>query len=118
MWYKYLFKECIWRDFRLPMSALATAVRKSFDGKFTVKIDLISVLHSTGSFEILLAFITNECEEIGLLNFYHIFLFHQFNKLHHSIAMETPDWESKSRFIKCMGGITGICHFMHDFVMS
>ena len=26
-------------DFGLPMSALATAVGKSFDGKFTVKFD-------------------------------------------------------------------------------
>ena len=29
----------VWRDFRLPMSALATVARKSFNGKFTAKID-------------------------------------------------------------------------------
>ena len=29
----------IWRDFRLPMSALATVARKSFSDKFTAKID-------------------------------------------------------------------------------
>ena len=28
-----------WRDFRLPMLALATIARKSFNGKFTAKID-------------------------------------------------------------------------------
>ena len=27
------------RDFRLPMSALTTVARKSFNGKFTAKID-------------------------------------------------------------------------------
>ena len=32
------FKEYkLWRDFRLPRSALATVVRKSFNGKFTAK---------------------------------------------------------------------------------
>ena len=29
----------VWRDFRLPMSAIATVARKSFNGKFTAKID-------------------------------------------------------------------------------
>ena len=29
----------MYRDFRLPMSAFATAVGKNFDEKFTVKID-------------------------------------------------------------------------------
>ena len=39
MWSKYLSNN-VWRDFRLPMSALATVlVRKSFNGKFTAKID-------------------------------------------------------------------------------
>ena len=33
------FKECIWRDFRLPMSALAMVAQKSFNGKFIAKID-------------------------------------------------------------------------------
>ena len=37
MWYKHFFKEC--RDFRLPISALATVAGKSFNGKFTTKID-------------------------------------------------------------------------------
>ena len=36
IWYK-LFLRNIWRDFRLPMSALATVARKSFNGKFTAK---------------------------------------------------------------------------------
>ena len=31
-------KECM-EDFRLPMSALATVARKSFNGKFTAKND-------------------------------------------------------------------------------
>ena len=29
----------VWRDVRLPMAALAMAARKSFNGKFTGKID-------------------------------------------------------------------------------
>ena len=35
------FLRNVWRDLRLPMSALATVVRKSFDGKFTAKIDFL-----------------------------------------------------------------------------
>ena len=31
----------VWRDFRLPMSALATVARKSFNGKFAAKIDFL-----------------------------------------------------------------------------
>ena len=38
MWSKYLSNN-VWRDFRLPMSALATVAEKSFNGKFTAKID-------------------------------------------------------------------------------
>ena len=38
MWSKCLSNN-VWRDFRLPMSAIATAVGKSFNGKFTSKID-------------------------------------------------------------------------------
>ena len=38
MGFKYLSNN-VWRDFRLPMSALATGAQKSFDGKFTAKID-------------------------------------------------------------------------------
>ena len=34
-----LVKVCIWRDFRLPMSALATVAGKNFNGKCTVQID-------------------------------------------------------------------------------
>ena len=34
-----IFKRNVWRDFRLPMSALATVARKRFNGKFTAKID-------------------------------------------------------------------------------
>ena len=34
----------VWRDLRLPMSALATVARKSFNGKFTAKIDF-SIRH-------------------------------------------------------------------------
>ena len=29
----------IWKDFRLPVSEFATVARKSFNGKFTAKID-------------------------------------------------------------------------------
>ena len=38
MWSKYLSNN-VWRDLRLPMSALATVAGESFDGKFTAKID-------------------------------------------------------------------------------
>ena len=38
MWSKYLSNN-VWRDFRLPMSALATVAGKNFNGKFTAKID-------------------------------------------------------------------------------
>ena len=38
MWYKHLVRN-VWKDFRLPMSALATVAQKSFSGKFTAKID-------------------------------------------------------------------------------
>ena len=38
MWSKYLSNN-VWRDFRLPMSALATVAGRSFNGKFTAKID-------------------------------------------------------------------------------
>ena len=38
MWYKH-FSRNVWRDYRLPMSALATVAGKSFNGKFTAKID-------------------------------------------------------------------------------
>ena len=45
MRYKHFLRN-VWRDFRLPMSALATVARKSFNGKFTAKIDfLIDILH-------------------------------------------------------------------------
>ena len=38
MWYKHFLRN-VWRDFRLPMSALATAAGKSFNGKFTSTFD-------------------------------------------------------------------------------
>ena len=38
MWYKHFLRN-LWRDFRLPMSALATVSGKSFNGKLTAKID-------------------------------------------------------------------------------
>ena len=38
LWFKYLSNN-VWRDFRLPMSALATVAGKSYNGKFTAKID-------------------------------------------------------------------------------
>ena len=38
MWYKH-FSRNVWRDFRLPMSALATVAGKSFNGKFAPKTD-------------------------------------------------------------------------------
>ena len=38
MWFKHLSNN-VWRDFRLSMSALATVARKSFNAKFTAKID-------------------------------------------------------------------------------
>ena len=39
MWYKLLLRN-VWRDFRLPMSAIATVAWKSLNGKFTAKIDV------------------------------------------------------------------------------
>ena len=33
------FLRNVWRDLRLPMSELATVAGKSFNGKFTAKID-------------------------------------------------------------------------------
>ena len=36
----------VWRDFRLPMSALARVARKSFNGKFTAKKHRQSHMHS------------------------------------------------------------------------
>ena len=38
MWYKYFVRN-VWRDFRISMLALTTVARKSFNGKFTAKID-------------------------------------------------------------------------------
>ena len=38
MWYKHFLRN-VWRDFRLPMSALTMVTRKTFNGKFTAKID-------------------------------------------------------------------------------
>ena len=40
MWYKH-FERNIWRDFSLPAFKLATAARKSSNGKFTAKIDFL-----------------------------------------------------------------------------
>ena len=37
-----VFLRSVWRDFRLPMSALATVARKSLNGKFTAKIDFFN----------------------------------------------------------------------------
>ena len=37
MWYKHFLRN-VWRDFRLPVSALATVAEKNFNGKFTSKI--------------------------------------------------------------------------------
>ena len=38
VWYKH-FVSNVWRDFRLPVSALAMVAWKSLKGKFTAKID-------------------------------------------------------------------------------
>ena len=38
IWYKQFVRN-VWRDFRLSMSALAMVARKTFNGKFTAKID-------------------------------------------------------------------------------
>ena len=38
VWYKHFLRN-VWRDFRLPMSALAMVAGKSFNGKLTAKID-------------------------------------------------------------------------------
>ena len=38
MWSKYVSNN-VWRDFTLPMSPLATVAGKTFNGKFTAKID-------------------------------------------------------------------------------
>ena len=40
MWSKYLSNN-VWRDFRLPMSPLATVAGKSFNSKLTAKIDFL-----------------------------------------------------------------------------
>ena len=37
----FVFKCILWRDFRVPMAALATVARKSFHGKFTAQIDFL-----------------------------------------------------------------------------
>ena len=38
IWYKH-FSKNVWRDLRLQMSALPTAVGKRIDSKFTIRID-------------------------------------------------------------------------------
>ena len=38
--FKFRLHVVQWRDFRLPVSSFATAARKSFNGKFTAKMDL------------------------------------------------------------------------------
>ena len=38
IWYKQFLRN-VWRDFQLTTTALATVARKSFNGKFTAKID-------------------------------------------------------------------------------
>ena len=38
MWHKHFLRN-VWRDFKLSMSALATVAGKSFNNKFTAKID-------------------------------------------------------------------------------
>ena len=45
----------LWRDLRLPMSALATAAGKSFNGKFTAKVNF-----SIGYFLLPLLMLTSE----------------------------------------------------------
>ena len=39
-WYRYFLRNAR-RDLRLPMSAVAKVARKSFNGKFTAKIDFL-----------------------------------------------------------------------------
>ena len=39
MWFKYLLSNNVWRDFRLSMTVLTPVVGKSFNSKFTAKID-------------------------------------------------------------------------------
>ena len=41
--YKHFLRN-VWRDFRLPMSALATVAGKSFNGKFTPKMNFRSAI--------------------------------------------------------------------------
>ena len=38
MWYKHVLRN-VWRDFRLSMLALAKVAGKSFNSKFTAKMD-------------------------------------------------------------------------------
>ena len=38
MWSKYVSNK-VWREFRLPVSEFATVAQKSFNVKFTAKID-------------------------------------------------------------------------------
>ena len=40
MWYKHFLRN-VWRDFRLPISVLATKAWKSFNGKSTAKNDFL-----------------------------------------------------------------------------
>ena len=41
-----MYQINVWRDFRLPVSAVATVTRKNFNGKFTAKNDFpMGILH-------------------------------------------------------------------------
>ena len=85
MWYKYFLRN-VWTDFRLPMSVLTTIMtvaRKSFNGKFTAKIDF-----PTGHFMWTLLMLTLEVQSFfihwgdrgvsapGGESAYHVFLSH------------------------------------------
>ena len=64
MWCKHFLRN-VWRDCRLPMSALATVAWKSFNSKFTVKI------------EFPICYVTIADADIGSLNSLHT-LFDKF----------------------------------------
>ena len=60
MWSKYVSNN-VWRDFQLPMSALATVARKSFNVKFTAKIDF-----PIGHFMLPLLMLTLEVKSLSI----------------------------------------------------
>ena len=72
----FFFLRNVWRDFRLPMSAVATVARKSFNGKFTVKMNF----------------------QLGML-FYHCWCWHWKSKSLHLISIWTTCWWNLNKIV-------------------